>query len=329
MKTFGETRAVDGVDLRRARRHGLRRPRPERRRQDDHREDARHPAAARRRRGPRLRPRRRPGGRRGTRPGEPHRAVRLRGRGPDRHREPGAARPGSSATTSGPPASVPRSCWRPSGSATRPAKQVKHYSGGMRRRIDIAASILNTPDLLFLDEPTTGLDPRSRNQVWDIVRAVVAQGTTVLLTTQYLDEADQLASRIAVIDQRQGDRGGHEGRAEGVRRRRFRPSAAARRRRSGRRPRRCCAAPWTPHVQLEPDPVALTARVGSGVRQRTGRRRAGRPGAGRAGPHRHHRRQLLAGPAQPGRGVPRPHRTRHDQAATPTTPLDTKDEAAA
>ncbi|HLL34660.1 MAG TPA: ATP-binding cassette domain-containing protein, partial [Streptomyces sp.] len=75
-------------------------------------------------------------------------------------------------------------------------KQIKNYSGGMRRRIDIAASILNTPDLLFLDEPTTGLDPRSRNQVWDIVRAVVAQGTTVLLTTQYLDEADQLASRI-------------------------------------------------------------------------------------------------------------------------------------
>ena len=70
----------------------------------------------------------------------------------------------------------------------------------MRRRIDIAASILNTPDLLFLDEPTTGLDPRSRNQVWDIVRAVVAHGTTVLLTTQYLDEADRLAGRIAVID---------------------------------------------------------------------------------------------------------------------------------
>ncbi|ONK12924.1 ATP-binding cassette domain-containing protein [Streptomyces sp. MP131-18] len=79
-------------------------------------------------------------------------------------------------------------------------RQVKAYSGGMRRRLDIAASIINTPDLLFLDEPTTGLDPRSRNQVWDIVRAVVAQGTTVLLTTQYLDEADQLAGRIAVID---------------------------------------------------------------------------------------------------------------------------------
>ncbi|GAA3384754.1 ATP-binding cassette domain-containing protein [Cryptosporangium minutisporangium] len=79
-------------------------------------------------------------------------------------------------------------------------RQVKKYSGGMRRRLDIAASILNTPQLLFLDEPTTGLDPRSRSQVWDIVRAVVAYGTTVLLTTQYLDEADRLASRIAVID---------------------------------------------------------------------------------------------------------------------------------
>nr|MDT0657225.1 ATP-binding cassette domain-containing protein [Micromonospora sp. DSM 115978] len=77
---------------------------------------------------------------------------------------------------------------------------VKTYSGGMRRRLDIAASIVVTPDLLFLDEPTTGLDPRSRNQVWDIVRALVDSGTTVLLTTQYLDEADQLADRIAVID---------------------------------------------------------------------------------------------------------------------------------
>jgi ABC-2 type transport system ATP-binding protein len=74
------------------------------------------------------------------------------------------------------------------------------YSGGMRRRIDIAAGIIVTPDLMFLDEPTTGLDPRSRNQVWDVVRALTAHGTTVLLTTQYLDEADQLADRIAVID---------------------------------------------------------------------------------------------------------------------------------
>jgi ABC-2 type transport system ATP-binding protein len=79
-------------------------------------------------------------------------------------------------------------------------RQVKKYSGGMRRRLDFAASILNTPDVLFLDEPTTGLDPRSRNQVWEIIRLVVAHGTTVLLTTQYLDEADHLCSRIAVID---------------------------------------------------------------------------------------------------------------------------------
>ncbi|HEU0018944.1 MAG TPA: ATP-binding cassette domain-containing protein [Thermoleophilaceae bacterium] len=79
-------------------------------------------------------------------------------------------------------------------------KLVKNFSGGMRRRLDIAASIVVTPELLFLDEPTTGLDPRSRNQVWDIIRALAGQGTTILLCTQYLDEADQLAERIAVID---------------------------------------------------------------------------------------------------------------------------------
>jgi ABC-2 type transport system ATP-binding protein len=77
---------------------------------------------------------------------------------------------------------------------------VKHYSGGMRRRLDIAASLVVTPQVMFLDEPTTGLDPRSRNQVWDIIRALAAAGTTILLCTQYLDEADQLAEGIAVID---------------------------------------------------------------------------------------------------------------------------------
>jgi ABC-2 type transport system ATP-binding protein len=77
---------------------------------------------------------------------------------------------------------------------------VKHYSGGMRRRLDLAASIVVTPELMFLDEPTTGLDPRSRNQVWEIIRTLVAEGTTILLCTQYLDEADQLAEGIAVID---------------------------------------------------------------------------------------------------------------------------------
>ena len=80
------------------------------------------------------------------------------------------------------------------------ARQVRTYSGGMRRRLDIAASLVVPSELMFLDEPTTGLDPRSRNQVWDIVRAIAAEGTTVLLTTQYLEEADRLAERLAVID---------------------------------------------------------------------------------------------------------------------------------
>ena len=81
--------------------------------------------------------------------------------------------------------------------ADRPART---YSGGMRRRLDLASSLLTRPRILFLDEPTTGLDPRSRNEIWGIVRELVREGTTVLLTTQYLEEADQLADRIAVID---------------------------------------------------------------------------------------------------------------------------------
>ncbi|MGX1271189.1 ATP-binding cassette domain-containing protein [Streptomyces phaeoluteigriseus] len=139
-------------------------------------------------------------------------------------------------------------------------KQVKHYSGGMRRRIDIAASILNTPDLLFLDEPTTGLDPRSRNQVWDIVRAVVAQGTTVLLTTQYLDEADQLASRIAVIDRGKVIAEGTKGELKAsvgagsvhlrLRDPEQRPQAA-----------QVLSSVLNAPMQHDPDPVALTARL--------------------------------------------------------------------
>jgi ABC-2 type transport system ATP-binding protein len=79
-------------------------------------------------------------------------------------------------------------------------RAVKTYSGGMRRRLDLAASLIGHPSVLFLDEPTTGLDPTARALMWDIVRELVADGTTLLLTTQYLDEADQLADRIAVID---------------------------------------------------------------------------------------------------------------------------------
>jgi ABC-2 type transport system ATP-binding protein len=81
--------------------------------------------------------------------------------------------------------------------AKRPLKQ---FSGGMRRRLDLAASLISQPPLIFLDEPTTGLDPRTRAQMWETIRRLVASGSTILLTTQYLDEADQLADRIAVID---------------------------------------------------------------------------------------------------------------------------------
>jgi ABC-2 type transport system ATP-binding protein len=79
-------------------------------------------------------------------------------------------------------------------------KPISQFSGGMRRRLDLAASLITRPPLIFLDEPTTGLDPRTRGQMWDTIRELVSDGCTVLLTTQYLDEADQLAGRIAVID---------------------------------------------------------------------------------------------------------------------------------
>ena len=80
-------------------------------------------------------------------------------------------------------------------------RQVKDFSGGMRRRLDIAASLIVTPGVLFLDEPTTGLDPKARQGVWSVIRELARTGVTILLTTQYLEEADQLAARIAVIDQ--------------------------------------------------------------------------------------------------------------------------------
>ncbi|GAB3572492.1 daunorubicin resistance protein DrrA family ABC transporter ATP-binding protein [Amycolatopsis endophytica] len=140
-------------------------------------------------------------------------------------------------------------------------RQVKNYSGGMRRRIDIAASILRTPDVLFLDEPTTGLDPRSRNQVWDIVRIIVAQGTTVLLTTQYLDEADHLADRIAVIDHGKVIAEGTPGQLKAsvgagsihVRLREGSQRAQA---------QQVMARALTSTVELGGDPVSLTARIG-------------------------------------------------------------------
>jgi ABC-2 type transport system ATP-binding protein len=86
------------------------------------------------------------------------------------------------------------------GLADTAGKAVKHFSGGMRRRLDLAVTLILAPRVLFLDEPTTGLDPRNRNEMWSAIRELVAGGTTVLLTTQYLDEADQLADKVVVID---------------------------------------------------------------------------------------------------------------------------------
>jgi ABC-2 type transport system ATP-binding protein len=137
---------------------------------------------------------------------------------------------------------------------------VSTYSGGMRRRLDIGASIVVTPELLFLDEPTTGLDPRSRNQVWEIIRILVAAGTTVLLTTQHLDEADQLAHRIAIIDHGKVIAEGTPGALKAsvgsgsLRVRLHDPE---------QRPvaERVLAAALDAPVQLESDPAALSARA--------------------------------------------------------------------
>ena len=128
------------------------------------------------------------------------------------------------------------------GLADAGGRLVKNYSGGMRRRLDIAASIVVTPDVMFLDEPTTGLDPRSRNQVWDIIRALVAEGTTILLCTQYLDEADQLADGIAVIDHGKVIAEGTPGQLK------------------------ASVGSGALHVRLEPDPAALSVSCADAAR---------------------------------------------------------------
>jgi ABC-2 type transport system ATP-binding protein len=143
------------------------------------------------------------------------------------------------------------------GIADAAGRLVKHWSGGMRRRLDIAASLVVTPRLMFLDEPTTGLDPRSRNQVWEIARALRDEGTTILLCTQYLEEADQLADGIAVIDRGQVIAEGTPGQLKasvGTGSLHVRLLDAA---------RRADAAgllqPVVGTVVLEPDPAALSA----------------------------------------------------------------------
>ncbi len=156
------------------------------------------------------------------------------------------------------------------GLAGAAGRAVTTYSGGMRRRLDIAASMVVTPALLFLDEPTTGLDPGSRRQVWEMVRWLVAEGTTVLLTTQYLDEADQLSDRIAVIDHGTIIASGTPGELKG--------SAGAgvlhvRLADPGDREpaRRILGSALGVAVSPQPDPAVLTARVTAGWRICPGR----------------------------------------------------------
>jgi ABC-2 type transport system ATP-binding protein len=142
-------------------------------------------------------------------------------------------------------------------------RQAGRLSGGMRRRLDLAASLIATPDLLFLDEPTTGLDPRSRSHVWDVVRAIVERGTTVVLTTQYLDEADRLADRIAVVDSgrviAEGTRGELKASvgAGGLRVRLIDPAERC-------EAQRVLASALGVSVHEERDPAALAAQVPAG-----------------------------------------------------------------
>ena len=174
----------------------------------------------------------------------------------------------------------------------------------MRRRLDLAASLVGRPSVIFLDEPTTGLDPAKREDMWDVVRSLVAEGSTVLLTTQYLDEADALADEIIVIDHGQGHRPRHPGRPEAGHRRaadRGPPdrSGPARRRRRPSWPR-------------SPGPRAGGHRTQSASRCPS---RANellcRPWSARLAAGRHRRQRAFPAPAEPGRGLPDPDRPRH------------------
>jgi ABC-2 type transport system ATP-binding protein len=164
------------------------------------------------------------------------------------------------------------------GIAEASGRLVKHYSGGMRRRLDIAASIVVTPRVMFLDEPTTGLDPRSRNQVWEIARALAAGGTTILLCTQYLEEADQLADGIAVIDRGRVIAEGTPGQLKAS------ISAGALHVRlldPGRRPEAASVLERTVGaVLLEPDPAALTVSCSDANRAAAGVAELARTGVG-------------------------------------------------
>ena len=201
VKRYGDVTALDGLDLDGPRGHRPRAARPERRGQDHGGPHPHHAARA----GRRARPRSTASTSAPTPQGVRER-IGLSGQyaAVDEYltglREP---RHGRSALPPGPGAargSGPASCSSASGWSDAGDRPVRTYSGGMRRRLDLAAALVAEPPVLFLDEPTTGLDPRSRIDMWDVIRELVQGGTTLLLTTQYLEEADRLADDIVVID---------------------------------------------------------------------------------------------------------------------------------
>ncbi len=272
VKTFGETRAVDGVDLavRAGSVYGV--LGPERRRQDHHDPDARHAAAARRRVGARARATtssREADAVRGAR--QPDRPARLGRRGPDRAREPDPARPAARPRPRRRRRRAPTSCSRPSASTEAAGRLVKNYSGGMRRRLDIAASIVVTPELMFLDEPTTGLDPRSRNQVWDIVRALVGRRHDDPALHPVPRRGRPARRRDRGHRPRQGDRRGHARPAQGLGRRwarctcacSTRPQRPEAERAAGARARRRCTSRPTRRRCRPRAPDADRARRGA------------------------------------------------------------------
>ena len=139
------------------------------------------------------------------------------------------------------------------------------YSGGMRRRLDLGASLVGAPRLLLLDEPTTGLDPRSRIELWDAIRSLVQAGTDVLLTTQYLDEADHLASQVVIIDHGKSVATGSPARAQAPDRRQHRRAPRPQRAATSRRRRRACSpGSTTARPQIDAPTRRVSVRVESG-----------------------------------------------------------------
>ena len=216
VKTFGEVRALDGIDLEVARGTVLGILGPNGAGKTTTVRILADAAQARRGQRPRRRARRRPRRRRAARPDRPRRPVRRRRRAPDRRREPRDGRPPLRHEPPRRHQRAPRELLERFDLTEAAERVAKTYSGGMRRRLDLAAALVAKPPVLFLDEPTTGLDPRSRVELWETIEDLVADGTTVLLTTQYLDEAERLADRIAVIDRGTRDRRRHGRRAQGA-----------------------------------------------------------------------------------------------------------------